>query len=329
MRCLCLQEEATFPLHILRCNRASLDVRERLIVKSTFNALLTLIVLSAVLFPRAAQAQQTATEGPLFCGYMGSVTVTYTLDRSDLYEGDIANGTITFPECSDGSAGYAAARLEYRILCDAPWRWCVSNYSGNPFSYYVFHDLNDILDPGVNPSGPNGKDAVIGFFTNGTNPAEWVNSASFGISFYDDLAPYTTTFSIYDATEDAQTYENPPLFTLTVHPDNSTDLGGPGIESSGCEGTCGMPINLTNGNTWIEQHDYSLPGLGGGLGLSRTWNSYGRSLNRFLRQGCSGTAGAPTTRSRSRCSKTIRSSIGEGMGAPGPLRGIPHLKRTS
>jgi YD repeat-containing protein len=35
----------------------------------------------------------------------------------------------------------------------------------------------------------------------------------------------------------------------------------------------GKPINLTNGNVWIPQRDYSVPGLGGGLELSRVWNS--------------------------------------------------------
>jgi len=34
-----------------------------------------------------------------------------------------------------------------------------------------------------------------------------------------------------------------------------------------------MPINFSNGNTWIEQQDYSIPGLGGGKALTRTWNS--------------------------------------------------------
>jgi YD repeat-containing protein len=35
----------------------------------------------------------------------------------------------------------------------------------------------------------------------------------------------------------------------------------------------GKPIDLTNGNTYIEQSDISLPGLGGGLTLNRRWNS--------------------------------------------------------
>src|SRR5437879_2467867 len=34
-----------------------------------------------------------------------------------------------------------------------------------------------------------------------------------------------------------------------------------------------QPINLTNGNTYIQQMDVRIPGLGGGLTLERTWNS--------------------------------------------------------
>jgi hypothetical protein len=37
--------------------------------------------------------------------------------------------------------------------------------------------------------------------------------------------------------------------------------------------TCGSPINLSSGNTFINQSDLSVPGLGGGLAVSRTWNS--------------------------------------------------------
>jgi YD repeat-containing protein len=34
-----------------------------------------------------------------------------------------------------------------------------------------------------------------------------------------------------------------------------------------------QPIDLATGNTYIAQSDLSIPGLGGGLSLSRTWNS--------------------------------------------------------
>ncbi|MBZ5689020.1 MAG: DUF6531 domain-containing protein [Acidobacteriia bacterium] len=35
----------------------------------------------------------------------------------------------------------------------------------------------------------------------------------------------------------------------------------------------GGPIDLSTGNTYIEESDVRLPGLGGGLGLTRRWNS--------------------------------------------------------
>lgn len=35
----------------------------------------------------------------------------------------------------------------------------------------------------------------------------------------------------------------------------------------------GNPINLSSGNTYIIESDISIPGLGGGLSLTRTWNS--------------------------------------------------------
>jgi RHS repeat-associated protein len=38
-------------------------------------------------------------------------------------------------------------------------------------------------------------------------------------------------------------------------------------------GDAGNPINVTNGNTWIPQQDYFMPGVAGGFTLARTWNS--------------------------------------------------------
>ena len=46
-----------------------------------------------------------------------------------------------------------------------------------------------------------------------------------------------------------------------------------GVCPSGNTCSVAHPINITNGNVWIPQRDYSIPGLGGGLELSRVWNS--------------------------------------------------------
>lgn len=49
----------------------------------------------------------------------------------------------------------------------------------------------------------------------------------------------------------------------------------PASPVGGCPGDCtaGQPINLANGNTFIQQTDIRIPGLGNGLSLTRTWNS--------------------------------------------------------
>jgi YD repeat-containing protein len=52
--------------------------------------------------------------------------------------------------------------------------------------------------------------------------------------------------------------------------------GAPAGESNDICTSCtsaGHPINLSTGNTYIVQSDISVPGLGGGLSLARTWNS--------------------------------------------------------
>ncbi len=48
----------------------------------------------------------------------------------------------------------------------------------------------------------------------------------------------------------------------------------PPIPCPTCNGaTASQPIDLATGNTYIEQSDIELPGLGGGLSLKRRWNS--------------------------------------------------------
>jgi YD repeat-containing protein len=44
-------------------------------------------------------------------------------------------------------------------------------------------------------------------------------------------------------------------------------------QNSSATGTAGSPISLATGDTWIDQTDFAIPGLGGGLRLVRSWNS--------------------------------------------------------
>jgi RHS repeat-associated protein len=55
-----------------------------------------------------------------------------------------------------------------------------------------------------------------------------------------------------------------------------------------CQAQGGSPINFTDGNVWIPERDYSLPGLGGGLSLTRTWNSLWSTASRISSEGMFG-----------------------------------------
>lgn len=57
---------------------------------------------------------------------------------------------------------------------------------------------------------------------------------------------------------------NAALETLTCHCDQGPSPTTP---------TATRPVSLATGNTFITQNDISLPGLGGGLSLTREWNS--------------------------------------------------------
>ena len=59
--------------------------------------------------------------------------------------------------------------------------------------------------------------------------------------------------------------------TITVNvgdDDGATDFG-----ATSCNSNVGEPVNVTNGNVYLEQTDYRLPGIGDGLEITRTFNS--------------------------------------------------------
>jgi hypothetical protein len=126
--------------------------------------------------------------------------------------------------------------------------------------------LNYYCLPPAVTLAPNGGGAGFagGCGVTGTSVSVWLFGYNGGTS------PQTISV-IGDAA-----YSNDPgipgsliLDPLPAQPTPSQDPDGP------CP-TCaygGLPINFTNGDTWITQQDYSIPGLGGGVTLTRTWNS--------------------------------------------------------
>jgi YD repeat-containing protein len=61
-----------------------------------------------------------------------------------------------------------------------------------------------------------------------------------------------------------------------VPPANSSNETAPGPPPNTCPACTAQgsePVNFTTGNVYIQQTDIRVPGLGGGLNLTRTWNS--------------------------------------------------------
>ena len=80
----------------------------------------------------------------------------------------------------------------------------------------------------------------------------------------------STTFTLYAG---GSGWPGNGTTTFTAVPGPAASPANLGVCPSGESCKAGAPINLTDGNVWIQQRDYSMPGLGGGLQLSRVWNS--------------------------------------------------------
>ena len=103
------------------------------------------------------------------------------------------------------------------------------------------------------------------------NPAQPVLAGQITGSFGNWLATTASGYLVSTSTVSAAN----SIQTADLLRDRPTRAGTG--HCSTCEGGVGSPINVTNGNVYVDQSDYSVPGLGGGIRVSRTWNSTWKS----------------------------------------------------
>ena len=78
----------------------------------------------------------------------------------------------------------------------------------------------------------------------------------------------------YETGQNPSTYSASAMVTIAViSPDDAKNAG----RSCGV----GQPVNVTNGNMWLEQMDYSLPGVGENIEVNRFYNSINQSNGLF------------------------------------------------
>ncbi len=87
------------------------------------------------------------------------------------------------------------------------------------------------------------------------NPAIGPNRVEYFLYQYEDVS---TTPSTFTATA--------PVSIAIINPDDAQNAG------SFCHSK-GAPVNVTNGNMWLQQHDYALPGPGDPIEIDRFYNS--------------------------------------------------------
>ena len=74
--------------------------------------------------------------------------------------------------------------------------------------------------------------------------------------------------------------------------------GGEGDPGTPLDPNVSAPINLSNGNTFIQESDYSIPGMRGGLELVRTWHSEWQYFNPPAQSGMFGNGWTSTYEQR-------------------------------
>jgi RHS repeat-associated protein len=120
-----------------------------------------------------------------------------------------------------------------------------------------------VEEGGCNYYGVGSGNVTVSFQINAYNYSGQTGTGTITVSLY---SPNTEGSAQLTVTSAGSPYEPP-----------SQDPDGPCPDCGNAN--AGNPINVTNGDTWIPQQDYSIPGLGGGLKLTRTWNSLWANMN--------------------------------------------------
>ena len=140
---------------------------------------------------------------------------------------------------------------------------------------------------------PPCQSLAVGEFPMGETPITFQIAPGTSVSA-DTPVTITATPSLHaygDVTTSATLMVEPAGATASVSPADS----GP----AECVFTCSQPVNISNGNVWVVQRDYSLPGLGGGMDVTRTWNGVWQQLRGRAWWDCLAIAGGPLTRNSS------------------------------
>lgn len=193
-----------------------------------------------------------------FGGACPAYTETWTIDRSVVFGSEIMNGTYqntAFDGCTAQTLFNVAQEIELggREI-NLPYSFGFFSGNDGPCSHPFPTDSQGSTDFGF---------CVQSTSSDTVHYQLQLNTADFGGSDPQSVAFVGVT------DPDFSFFETTPLFNVSYIPDQSAEMG----PCTQCQAQAGAPINLFTGNVWIQQQDYVLPGLGGGMELTRSWNS--------------------------------------------------------
>jgi RHS repeat-associated protein len=227
------------------------------------------------------------TAGPVCSDLLsGSYTLNFYIVYGDGTHGASNPQTLTLT-AAQYTASITPTTLPFGTTATAKLTRSPGLGSGNTKFYYL--DLGE--NGNCNNLGDmNALGLTFGGGAYGLTVTDTTGSNTFGSSrsYLPGDMTCTMTFHETNGALDDPPYETiaqiPVTFKAKV---DELDLG-PNCPRSGGEGMCGSPINLTNGNTWLQADEYELPGLGGGISLKRTWNSQWKNNSPLIQAGMFG-----------------------------------------
>jgi RHS repeat-associated protein len=204
-------------------------------------------------------------------GSSGSSPTSYTPNS-----GYTGTDSFTYRICDDLGACSAYATVTLNVVNSAPVA------VDDSFTVHGGMQLSSVL---VNDYDPNGDG--IRFDSYGSQPQHGylVGSAGSPPISYSPNSGYTGTDSFtYRICDDLGACSNYATVTFFVVGDGENNGGC--NECNGAVGALvavGKPINVTNGNMYLQQGDYQLPSVGFGMNVTRTYNSDSQRIGLFGR----------------------------------------------
>ena len=225
-----------------------------------------------------AQYQQHKTD-------LGTATIFHTGLAGFVPDSD-ATGTVTVPyQMYDGQGGTSISTVTFNIV------------NADPVAVNDFYDVVGDSYSTPNEGSPRGVlindyDAEedyplkIGHHNINVPGAGRIIINTNGVATYfrnptpNFVGAATATYGIADQLGATATGQ----VTFLVHPKDGYENAGstcrvPGFANA--PQSVGQPVNVTNGNMWLEQSDYNLSGLGFGISVSRFYNSIVQSSGYF------------------------------------------------